>query len=103
MDNDKLIKPLVVGMNAAATLLDCGIDTIYDLIDRRELDSYLEGIRRKITVDSIERLIERRLAARQCKLDRSQLLEKRLAAGRAQAEARRRRASTTTADPAVTA
>ena len=56
-------RPLVVGMATAETLLDCGYDTIYDLIKAGELDSYLEGHRRKITTASIERLIQKRLAA----------------------------------------
>ncbi len=44
-------------------MLDTSADSIYGLIKRRELESYLEDKRRKITVRSIERLIERRLAA----------------------------------------
>jgi hypothetical protein len=56
-------KPLVVGMAKAKAKLDCGHDTIYDLIKAGELDSYLEGKFRKITMASIERLIEKRLAA----------------------------------------
>src|SRR5262245_41225201 len=85
------IKPLVVGMTGARILLDCGADAIYDLIHRQEIDSYLEGTRRKVTVNSIEALIQRRLAAGQGKLDRSQLLEKRLTAERAKVKGRRRR------------
>jgi len=56
-------KPLVVSMAKAGFLLDCGHDQIYDLIRARELESYLEGHRRKITMGSIERLIAKRLAA----------------------------------------
>jgi hypothetical protein len=56
-------KPLVVGVARARILLDTGLDSIYDLIKAGELDSYLEGRRRKITVASIERLIRKRLAA----------------------------------------
>jgi hypothetical protein len=56
-------KPLVVGMAAAEILLDSGIDKLYELIKGGELESYLEGNRRKITTASIERLIEKRLAA----------------------------------------
>jgi hypothetical protein len=82
MDGEpKLIKPLLVGMHDAATLLDCGIDHVYSLIDAEEIDSFLEGTRRKITVGSIEALIARRLAAKRGKLDRSALLSKRLAVG----------------------
>jgi hypothetical protein len=53
----------VVGMAKARIKLDCGLDQLYDLIKAGELDSYLEGNRRKITIESIERLIEKRLAA----------------------------------------
>jgi hypothetical protein len=59
---DDPIKPLVVGMTKAEALLDSGSDTLYDLIKAGELESYLEGKRRKITMNSIERLIQRRLA-----------------------------------------
>jgi hypothetical protein len=55
-------KPLIVGMTKAEFLLDCGHDQIYDLIRAGELDSYIEGNRRKITMASIERLIAKRLA-----------------------------------------
>ncbi len=60
---DDPVKPLVVGMSTAQALLDTGLDSLYQLIKARELDSYLEGKRRKITMESIERLIEKRLAA----------------------------------------
>jgi len=56
-------KPLVVGMAKAEILLDCGYDTLYGLIKTHQLDSYLENNHRKITMDSIERLIQKRLAA----------------------------------------
>jgi hypothetical protein len=55
-------KALVVGMAKAKALLDTGTDSIYNLIKTGQLDSYLEGRRRKITVASIERLIQKRLA-----------------------------------------
>ena len=54
---------LVVKRAKAAFLLDCGYDKIYDLIKAGELDSFLEGRSRKITMESIERLIQKRLAA----------------------------------------
>jgi hypothetical protein len=60
---DDPIKPLVVGMIKAEALLDCSHDQIYDLIRSGELQSYLEGHRRKITMASIEALIAKRLAA----------------------------------------
>jgi excisionase family DNA binding protein len=85
INTDETLKPLVTGMAGACTLLDCGVDHLYDLIHKGEIDSYLEGTRRKVTIDSIERLIARRLAAKGAKLDRSQILEKRLAAKRIKA------------------
>jgi hypothetical protein len=60
MGNDK---PLVVTMAKAEILLDCGYDKIYELIKAGLLDSYLEGHRRMVTVASIERHIQKRLAA----------------------------------------
>jgi hypothetical protein len=64
-------KPLVAGMAKTKILLDCGDDTIYGLIKARQLDSYLEGKSRKITMASIERLIEKRLAADPGKFERA--------------------------------
>jgi hypothetical protein len=56
-------KPLVVGVSKAKVLLDCSRDRIYSFIKSGELESYVEGTRRKITMASIERLIAGRLAA----------------------------------------
>lgn len=56
-------KPLVVSVSKAKALLDCSHDTVYDLLKAGELESYLESNRRKITTRSIERYIEKRLAA----------------------------------------
>jgi hypothetical protein len=67
-ENDP-VKPLVVGMAKAEALLDTGPDSLYELIKVGELESYLEGKRRKITMDSIERLIQKRLAAASAELD----------------------------------
>src|SRR5262245_60489747 len=82
-NSDEHIRPLVVSLAEAGVLLNSGVDKVYELIHAEELDSYLEGARRKITMASIERLIERRLAARHDKLDRKELVQKRLAAERA--------------------
>jgi hypothetical protein len=57
------LKPLVVGMATTQALLDASPDTIYALIRARELDSYLEGKRRKVTMASIEALIAKRVAS----------------------------------------
>jgi hypothetical protein len=67
-ENDP-VKPLVVGMTKAEALLDTGPDSLYELIKAGELDSYLEGKRRKITMNSIERLIQKRLAAASSELE----------------------------------
>jgi hypothetical protein len=52
---------LVVGPGRAAHMLDCGNTRLYELINSGELDSYLDGRARKITVESIRALIARRL------------------------------------------
>jgi hypothetical protein len=66
---DDPVKPLVVGMAKAEALLDTGPDSLYELIKAGELESYLEGKRRKITMYSIERLIQKRLAAATAECD----------------------------------
>jgi hypothetical protein len=55
-------QPLVVSPKKAAFLLDCGLDAVYALLHQGQLESYLEGQRRKITVRSIQALIAKRLA-----------------------------------------
>jgi hypothetical protein len=52
---------IVVSPRRAMHMLDCGKTHLYDLIGNGELDSYLDGSSRKITVQSIHRHIERRL------------------------------------------
>jgi hypothetical protein len=44
-------------------MLDCGNTRLYELINDKELVSYLDGRSRKITVESIRALIARRLGA----------------------------------------
>jgi hypothetical protein len=53
---------LVVSPRRAKYMLDVGNTRLYELLNRKELDSYLEGRSRKITKASIHRLIARRLA-----------------------------------------
>jgi hypothetical protein len=53
---------LVVSVRRAEDALDKCRDGIYALIKQGELDSYLEGRRRRITVASIERYIDRQVA-----------------------------------------
>jgi hypothetical protein len=55
--------PLVVKPKAAWKMLACSNTRGYELLASGELESYLDGRSRKITVDSIHRLIARRLAA----------------------------------------
>jgi hypothetical protein len=54
---------LVVSPHRACIMLGVGITRLYELIAARELDSYLDGRARRITVASIHRRIARRLAA----------------------------------------
>jgi hypothetical protein len=53
---------LVIGPRRARYLLDCSNTYLYELLNRKELDSYLEGRNRKITMESIHRFIAGRLA-----------------------------------------
>jgi excisionase family DNA binding protein len=53
---------LVVSPRRALHLLDCGRTHLYELIGKGELDSFLDGRSRKITVESIHRYIEWRLS-----------------------------------------
>ena len=64
-------RPLVVGVGKAQVLLDCSHDQIYDLLKAGELASYIERNRRKITMESIEALVAKRLAATGGKFQRS--------------------------------
>ena len=54
---------LVVSPRRAKHLLDCGNTRLYELLNSEELESYLDGRSRKITVSSIKAHIARRLAA----------------------------------------
>jgi hypothetical protein len=53
---------LVVSPRRARHMLDCGNTRLYELLATGELDSFLDGRSRKITVNSIHRYIARRLA-----------------------------------------
>jgi bifunctional DNA-binding transcriptional regulator/antitoxin component of YhaV-PrlF toxin-antitoxin module len=52
---------LVVRPKGARRMLNCGQTRLYELIAAGELDSFLDGRSRKITVESIHRYIRRRL------------------------------------------
>jgi len=60
---DDQLEPLVVRPRAAWRLLGCGNAYGYRLIAAGELESYLDGRARKITMASIRRRIERQIAA----------------------------------------
>ena len=55
-------EPLVVSPQRAQRLLEIGHTRLYELMGSGELESYTEGKSRRITVASIKKLIERRLA-----------------------------------------
>jgi hypothetical protein len=55
---------LVVSPRRARYLLDIGNTRLYELLAAGELESFLDGRSRKITIDSIHRYISRRLANR---------------------------------------
>jgi hypothetical protein len=59
---DKIHSPLLVGPREAWRLLSCGNTYGYELLAAGELQSFLDGRRRKITVESIRAYIDRRLA-----------------------------------------
>jgi hypothetical protein len=55
---------LVVSPRRAKHMLDCGNTRLYELLNANELESFLDGRSRKITVSSIKAYIARLLAAR---------------------------------------
>ncbi len=56
-DDDRL----VVSPRRARHLLDTGNPRLYELLATGELESYLDGRSRKITLESIHRYVQRRL------------------------------------------
>ena len=56
------LEPLAVSPRQACRLLNVGITYLYDLINNNELESYLEGRARKITMKSIRARHERQFA-----------------------------------------
>jgi hypothetical protein len=46
-------------------MLDCGTTRLYELLAARELESFKSGKSRKILVESIQKYINRQLAASQ--------------------------------------
>ena len=57
------LEPLAVSPRQACVLLNVGNTRLYQLIGKRELESYQEGRARKITMRSIRARHERQLAA----------------------------------------
>jgi hypothetical protein len=57
------IEPLAVSPRQACRLLGCGITRLYELIGSAELESYLDGRMRRITMRSIVARIDRLLAS----------------------------------------
>jgi excisionase family DNA binding protein len=62
ISSDDYLEPLGVRPRVAWRLLDCGNAYGYRLIAAGKLESYRDGRARKITVESIHRYINRRLA-----------------------------------------
>jgi excisionase family DNA binding protein len=56
-------EPLALSPRQTCSLLNIGITHLYELIRNNELDSYLEGRARRITMESIKRRVARLLAA----------------------------------------
>ena len=55
--------PLAVKPKVAARMLSCGLSRLYGLMAKGEIESYLDGRSRHITVASITAYIDRRLIA----------------------------------------
>lgn len=56
------LEPLAVTPRQACILLGIGTTRLYELIGKRELESYLDGRARRITLESIRRRVARLLA-----------------------------------------
>jgi len=56
------IEPTVVRPKQACILLGCGQTRLFDMLNNGELESYLDGASRLITVASIKARIARKLA-----------------------------------------
>jgi excisionase family DNA binding protein len=59
------VEALVVRPKQACILLGCGLTYLFDLLKARELESYLDGRSRLITLASIRARIARKLAEAQ--------------------------------------
>jgi hypothetical protein len=54
-DSEPQIEPLLVSVKNAATILDAGVSSIWEMLARDELDAVRDGGRTKITMASIRR------------------------------------------------
>ena len=54
--------PLAVPTKEAGRLLSVSLSRLYELLRAGELDSYVDGCNRRVTMTSIHKYIERRLA-----------------------------------------
>jgi hypothetical protein len=62
-DPGPVIEPLVVKPKVAWKMLACSNTRGYELLAAGELDSFLDGRSRKVTVESIHRYIQRHLGS----------------------------------------
>ena len=60
---DSDFEPLAVSPKRACLLLGVGVTRLYQLIANGELESYLDGRARRITMESVHRRVARLLAA----------------------------------------
>jgi hypothetical protein len=67
------VEPLVVRVPQARIMLGYGTDKVYELMRSGELEHFLDGRSRRITVASIKAHIERRLRAQESPATNSQL------------------------------
>lgn len=63
LPHESFSKPLAVSPRAACKLLSIGLTRLYEIMNAGELDSFHVGRSRRVTVASIDRFIQRRLAA----------------------------------------
>jgi excisionase family DNA binding protein len=62
-DDAASVLGLAVNPKRAAFMLDCSLSRIYELMAQGELENYLDGRNRRITVETLKAFIARRLAA----------------------------------------
>jgi hypothetical protein len=55
-------RPLVTNMAGASAMLNKSRDKVYELIKGGQLESYLDGDVRRVTIRSIENFVERRVS-----------------------------------------